>query len=145
MTVATLSASQLIEEEEGRVNHAYQDQFGYWTIGVGHLIDGRKGGKISEVIIDQLLADDILEKTAFLGENAVYRALGPYQQAALVSMAFQLGEKGLNEFHTMWSKLAQRDWNGAAAAALDSEWARQTPARAQREARMLRTNAWVGK
>ena len=30
-------ATQL-ENEEGRVRHAYQDHLGYWTIGVGHLI-----------------------------------------------------------------------------------------------------------
>jgi lysozyme len=141
----TSPAAQLIEEEEGRVKHAYQDQFGFWTIGVGHLIDGRKGGFIADAIIDQLLSDDIVEKTAFLGENAVYRALGAYRQAALVSMAFQLGEAGINEFHTMWSKLAQRDYAGAAAAALDSAWARETPARAWREAKMLELDTWVSK
>ena len=32
-----------IEDHEGRVPHAYQDHKGFWTIGVGHLIDERRG------------------------------------------------------------------------------------------------------
>ena len=31
----------LLSLHEGRVEHAYQDSLGYWTIGVGHLIDKR--------------------------------------------------------------------------------------------------------
>jgi lysozyme len=138
-------AAQLIEEEEGRNRYAYQDQFGYWTIGVGHLIDGRKGGFVDDDIISTLLERDIADKTQFLKKNVIFSTLGGYQQAAIISMAFQLGEEGINEFHTMWSKLAQKDWGGAARAALNSEWAKQTSKRAAREAEMLRTNQWVAK
>ena len=32
----------LLESEESSVPHSYQDHLGYWTIGVGHLIDERQ-------------------------------------------------------------------------------------------------------
>ena len=34
--------SKQLERDEGRVRHAYQDHLGYWTIGVGRLIDARR-------------------------------------------------------------------------------------------------------
>lgn len=58
------SLAALLESDEGRVRHAYQDHLGYWTIGVGHLIDKRKGGGLPDFIIDALLEHDIAEKTA---------------------------------------------------------------------------------
>ena len=33
-----------LRRNEGEVLHAYQDHLGFWTIGVGRLIDKRKGG-----------------------------------------------------------------------------------------------------
>lgn len=44
-----------LETDEGRVPHAYQDHLGYWTIGVGHLIDKRKGGGLTPDEVDYLL------------------------------------------------------------------------------------------
>ena len=36
-----------LRREEGSRPHAYQDHLGFWTIGVGRLIDVRKGGGLS--------------------------------------------------------------------------------------------------
>ena len=36
-----------LRREEGSIPHAYQDHLGFWTIGVGRLIDERKGGGLS--------------------------------------------------------------------------------------------------
>jgi lysozyme len=36
-----------LRREEGEVLHVYKDHLGYLTIGVGRLIDKRKGGCIS--------------------------------------------------------------------------------------------------
>lgn len=40
--------AEFIEKEEGKRNEAYQDESGYWTIGIGHLlkIDELTSGKI---------------------------------------------------------------------------------------------------
>ncbi len=44
----------LIEFHEGRVLHAYRDSLGFWTIGVGSLIDETKGAKLPDHIFEQL-------------------------------------------------------------------------------------------
>lgn len=36
-----------LRREEGVMHKAYKDHLGYWTIGVGRLIDERKGGRIT--------------------------------------------------------------------------------------------------
>ena len=48
-----------LKKEEGVIPHAYQDHLGFWTIGVGRLIDKRKGGGLSADEIDYLLSNDI--------------------------------------------------------------------------------------
>ena len=48
-----------LERDEGRVLHAYQDSRGFWTIGIGRLIDKRKGGGISNEEADLLKRNDI--------------------------------------------------------------------------------------
>ncbi len=47
MTLAQ-SITQQLRRDEGEVLHAYQDSLGYWTIGIGVLIDKRKGGGITK-------------------------------------------------------------------------------------------------
>jgi lysozyme len=44
----------LIEFHEGRVLHAYRDSLGFWTIGVGSLIDEAKGAKLPDSMFAQL-------------------------------------------------------------------------------------------
>src|SRR3546814_15181122 len=48
-------ATKHLNREEGRIPHAYPDSLGYWTIGVGRLIDKRKGGRLTNVETDMLL------------------------------------------------------------------------------------------
>ena len=57
---------------------------------------------------------------------------------ALLDMAYQLGPRGVLEFHDMIAALTRRDWEAAAVAALDSAWARETPVRAARVAKAFR-------
>jgi lysozyme len=37
-----MTLAEMLTRDEGRVRHAYQDHLGFWTIGVGRLIDQRK-------------------------------------------------------------------------------------------------------
>ena len=55
-------------------------------------------------------------------------------------MAEQLGPAGVLGFHDMLEALASEDWDGAATAALDSQWARETPARAKHAAQVFRNH-----
>jgi len=137
------SLARQLEQEEGRVRHAYQDHLGYWTIGIGRLIDKRKGGGLSDQEIDILVANDIDAKT-----NEVFAALpwardlDPARQAVLVGMAFQMGTAGLLGFKNTLAMIARKDYEGAARGMLKSLWAQQTPARAHRMAEQMRTGTW---
>lgn len=147
MTNADSPVFQLIREEEGSVSHAYQDSLGYWTIGVGHLIDGRKGGKLSEACINYILAEDVAKATSDTQEllGHTWDGLNEVRRAVLVAMCFQLGPDGLEQFTTFLKYLEQGNFKGAAADALTTKWATQTPERAQRQMKMLSTGVWVTK
>jgi lysozyme len=125
--------------DEGFKRHAYQDHLGYWTIGVGRLIDARRGGGLSDEEIRYLLKNDIARIEKDLDEKLPWwRELSERRQRALANMAFQLGTGGLLEFSNMLDALEDGDHAKAAEEALDSKWAVQTPQRAQRIATMIR-------
>jgi lysozyme len=130
-----------LEREEGRVDHAYQDNLGYWTIGVGRLIDKRRGGKLSDDEIDTLLAHDICAKIDAIKDWPAWQAVkdDPVRATALLSMAFQLGVEGLAGFKNSLQLIADRQWHQAASNLMASLWARQTPNRARRVTQMIAT------
>lgn len=142
---------QLLIEEEGRIPYAYQDAHGFWTIGVGHLIDARKGGRLPEAIIDALLEYDLAEVRTQARTIPGYAQLNPVQRAVLGSMLFQMGLEpfdgdGVRDFRNFLRALATGDLAAAAAHGLDSKWAREdSPARARRQMRMLNSGIWEPK
>ena len=128
---------QLIQHE-GVVKHAYQDHLGFWTIGVGRLIDERRGGGLSDDEVEYLLDNDIKRIHGALYDNLnFWDTLSDTQQQALCNMAFQLGVNGLLSFQNTLSLMAAGKYEEAAAEALKSKWARQTPNRAREVAAML--------
>lgn len=133
-----------LRRDEGEKLHAYQDHLGFWTIGVGVLIDGRKGGGITAEESALLLANRIKAKEAELHARLPwFEKLDEIRQAALVNMAYQLGVDGLMGFPKMLGALRDQRWHDAEGQALDSLWAReQTPARARRVAHQLATGEW---
>jgi len=68
---------------------------------------------------------------------ADFSSFPPDRQAALLSMAFNLGAPRLAKFHKMRTAIAADDWQ-AAAEALASKWAGQLPRWAAEIARLLR-------
>jgi len=130
--------------EEGEVLHAYTDHLGYLTIGVGRLIDKRRGGGITREESRYLLRNDITRIAAELRSRFPwFHLLDDVRQSVLVCMAFQLGVNGVANFKKMIAALIARDYAAAAREMLDSNWAKvQTPARAQRMAEMMRTGVW---
>lgn len=148
----TALAIEHLRKEEGTVLSAYQDHLGYWTIGTGRLIDKRRGGGISPAENDMLLANDIAKVRAQLAVDLDTSAAwarvkdDPVRAVALISMGFQMGvglpgkdDAGLSGFDGTLALIAAGDFAGAAAQALKSAWAKQTPARAKRVTDMLRT------
>lgn len=134
-------AAAHLEDEEGRVAHAYRDHLGYLTIGVGRLVDERRGGGLAPAEVDLLLANDIAGRVRAMRRwPAWVRVQGdPVRAAALLSMCFQLGARGLSGFTDTLGHVVSGEFDAAADAMLDSAWAGQTPARALRVAAMIRT------
>jgi lysozyme len=132
-----------LRREEGSKRHAYQDHLGWWTIGVGRLIDERKGGGLSDDEIDHLLRNDIarLEREV-LSALPWAAALNEPRQAVLIGMAFQMGVAGLLGFAQTLAAVRDERYAHAAGLMLQSQWARQTPARARRMARQMESGEW---
>lgn len=134
---------RLISLHEGRIPFAYQDSLGYWTIGVGHLIDQRKGGRLPEHIIDALLDHDIDEHARGLENAHPWVAdLDPVRRAVLYDMAFNLGVAGLLKWPIFLGQVRRKEWDAAAANMLATKWATQVKGRARRLAAMMRTGRW---
>ena len=137
------SLARQLEDEEGRRRSVYQDHLGLWTIGVGRLVDARKGGGLSNAEIDLLLANDIEAKTAEVREALPWiDDLSEPRRAVIVGMAFQMGTAGLLGFRNTLAAVKRSDFDTAARGMLQSLWASQTPARAHRMAEQMRTGQW---
>lgn len=129
---------QLVRHE-GLRQSAYQDSLGYLTIGVGHLIDERKGGKISLDSCYAILDEDIRVVCSQLDEHlSWWKNLDPVRQQVLANMAFNLGIEGLLAFHNTLAFIEHGQYSEASVAMLDSKWAVQTGKRARELAQMMK-------
>tara|TARA_Y100000310_G_scaffold329679_1_gene399976 strand:+ start:1497 stop:1922 length:426 start_codon:yes stop_codon:yes gene_type:complete len=126
--------------DEGSVRHAYRDSKGYWTIGVGRLIDKRRGDGISADEERYLLDNDVQKVVTALDIHMIWwRSMPEPAQRALCNMTFQMGLQGVLKFKKMIGALERRDYEGAAVEALDSKYARtDSPERAKRIAALYR-------
>lgn len=138
---------QLIRDE-GRKPAAYQDSLGYLTIGVGHLIDARKGGRLPDSIIDALLEYDIREAMGILFKDQPWTAqLDPVRQGVLINMVFNMGDEpfdhdGFKDWPNFLAQVQRGDYEQAATNMLGTLWAQQVGMRASRLAQQLRTGVW---
>jgi lysozyme len=124
--------------DEGFVPHAYQDSLGFWTIGIGRLVDRRKGGRITRAEADYLKANDVAEKRRALDAKIPWwRDLDPVRQRAVQNMAFQLGTGDMGG--VTFAMIHYGKYAEAAARLRRWEWAAQTPERAGRVIRMIET------
>ena len=117
-----------LRRDEGEKLYAYKDSLGYWTIGIGILIDKEKGGGL------------LPEESAFIFNNRVkilkselpkrisfFDKLSETRQAVLLNMAFQMGVNGLLGFKNTLKTIESGDYSKAAKEMLMSKWASQTP------------------
>lgn len=130
--------------DEGDVPHAYQDSLGYWTIGVGFLIDERKGGRLPESVRDFWLDYEVNKITAELEKRLpFFNGLSQVRKDTLINMAFNLGVNGLLNFKKTIALMAGGQHELAAAEMLDSAWARQVGDRAQRLSKQWREGRYI--
>ncbi len=136
----------LIAEEEGREACVYRDSRGYYTIGIGCLVDKSQiGAGLCDQAIDVQFEHDSARARGIAERFPHFAELNEVRQAVLISMAFQLGTKPLY-WPNFMAALEARDYAKAAAEGRDSDWWRvQTHQRAERQMSMLSTGEWVNR
>ena len=133
-----------LKGDEGVKPQAYQDHLGFWTIGVGRLVDTRKPGSgLRPEEITFLLNNDIDDRINALGRRLPwFLQLDAARQGVLLNMSFQLGVAGLLGFKNTLRLVERGDYAQAADNMLLSKWATQTPERARRMAEQMRSGQW---
>lgn len=133
---------QDLRRDEGVQRSAYRDSLGYLTIGVGRLIDPRKGAGLSDGEIDFLLQNDIRASLEDIQLEPWYVACSSDEQRrALLNLRFQLGGHGLRSFGTFLKLCEQKKWAQAAEDLANTTYAHQVPDRAARIQKLLVTSS----
>ena len=142
----------LLRLEEGVRYTPYLDSLGYPTIGVGFKLGPKTTSTaaytftLDDPTIDAWLEGDVKSVIAQMEDNddinAGLKSCDQPRRDILTSMGFQMGVTGLSNFHNMLACIAIRDWEGASREMLDSTWAKQTPARAQRHSEVMLRGIW---
>jgi lysozyme len=129
----------VLRDEEGWRAHPYPDHLGYQTIGYGFLLEKERGGGLPKPVAEFWLRYAVNERIE------AFRKLWPSfddQPAdikrALSLMAYQMGAEGLFKFKRMLAALQVGYRDVAADELLDSEFAKQTPARVKRLEKLIR-------
>lgn len=137
---------KMIKHEEGWRSRPYYCIENYPTVGWGFRL-GKKGAPLPDFFLPRKAGDVWLE---CLVED-VRQALGSRlngmseaRQAVVISMAHQLGINGCLNFQRMWIAIGKRDYTTATEEMLDSVWAKQTAARAHRQATVMQTGSFAG-
>lgn len=137
-------------EEGGFKANPYLCSEDFATVGVGWRI-GSKGQPLSDfkhISICQAAAYAQLEfKVADIRERLrnelpFFDDLNEPRKCVLISMAYQLGVKGLLGFKRMLAAIQTQCWNDAAHEGLDSKWHKQTTRRAERQMLTLLSGTW---
>ena len=130
--------AEALKFEEGYRGHCYICTAGAHTVGYGRNIDANGGIGISEDEADYLLENDIKRTIKECQRWTWFDELNPSRQSVLVQLCFQLGWPRLSNFNRMLTALSKQDYETAAAELLDSRFAEQVPARANRLADQMR-------
>lgn len=136
-----MNLRQRLIEHEGLRLKPYRCTAGKLTIGVGRNLEDVG---ISEEEAMQLLENDIARARqavarAFPWATAMVEA----RQSVLIEMVFQMGLQGVLGFSRTLQAMKAGRYTEAAAFMLESLWAKQTPARAKRLARIMATGEEV--
>ena len=118
--MASTFAKKLIRDHEGVRLKPYQDSLGIWTIGIGRNLE--KGISVEECLF--LFENDLVEAEITLGNIFGLEIFKESEKhvAALLDMAFNLGEPRLRKFTRLIDAVKERDWTRAAAEAKNSLW-----------------------
>jgi lysozyme len=129
-----------LRRDEGVRLKPYKDTVGKTTIGVGRNLDDVG---ISPVEADLMLQNDVQFGTVALEATFPWiNTLDDARKGVLVNMAFNMGIRGLQQFHDFLGKMQAGEYHAAAGAMLDSKWAQQVGPRAVRLSIQIETGVW---
>jgi lysozyme len=132
-----------LRRDEGEVLYAYKDTLGYWTIGVGILIDKEKGGGLLPEESEFILQNRVRKRREAVSKALPwFDKLDEARKGVLLNMSFQLGVDGLLGFRNTLEEVRKQNYAKAAERMLLSKWATQTPERAKRLAKQMITGEW---
>lgn len=131
---------QMLIRQEDEVLHAYPDSEGWITIGVGHLIDERKGGKISHAASMFILDEDI-NNVIGQCDRAFdwFDDLDEARKIVVLSMVFNLGLYGFKKFKKTIAFIEQGLYISASEEMKDSKWYRQVGKRGDELSKIMLT------
>lgn len=159
--VPNMSIREMLIFNEGIRVKVYWDTEGYPTVGIGHLIVKEKtknmnrintllSQQVGRVITDGtitteeangLFEQDLARTLVSIRNNDrvwnVYQALNDTRKMVIVDMTFQMGIGGVAGFERALTSMFLDDWKNAHYHMLDSDWAKQTPGRANRNANVI--------
>lgn len=127
-------AAQMLMRDEGFRAHPYFCTEGALTVGYGRNLDSRG---ISQEEAEMMLVHDMLDCLSDLETFQWWGDLNDARKSAVLNMRFQLGARGFRGFRKTIHFLSQKLYTQAAQEALNSRWAKQTPERAHRIARII--------
>lgn len=138
-----------LRRDEGERLEVYLDSLGIRTAGVGHNLNAHGinlplGAAITQAMSDQWLQEDVATVNTALTTHLPWTDnLDDPRRGVLVNMAFNMGILGLLGFHRTLTMIEAGNYDGAAAAMLESKWATQVGARAQRLSEQMRSGEWT--
>ena len=121
-----------IKQEEGFKGTVYKCTEGFDTIGYGTRLPLSE--KEAEMILEYRL--NILKSN--LSSSLYMLDIDKKAWDILYNMVYQMGVKGVLNFKNMIKALEAKDYKRAGDEMLDSKWAKQTPARANRLSKAMK-------
>ena len=125
-----------LKSDEGLKLYPYNDIFGNITIGYGHNLSG-KG--VSKNAADFIFNEDVQECINDLEKLSFWNELFDDRKIVLVCLCFNLGYPRFMQFRNMLNALEKKDYELASAEILNSEAAKQLPARYEKMAYFMET------
>ncbi|MBU0960225.1 MAG: glycoside hydrolase family protein [Proteobacteria bacterium] len=107
---------------EGFSSTPYKDNRGVWTIGYGFALTGGITKEEASVLLEMRIRR-IQHRMPMV--VPYWHDLSPVRQGVLISMAYNLGIRGMLGFDDMHTAASHKDFVTAACAMLDSLWAVQ--------------------
>ena len=126
--------------DEGVKYEIYNDHLGYPTFGIGHLVvesDEEHGKPVGTPVSEDRVNSVFKKDVAIMIDEAkkIFPNLDELPEEAqqvIVNMTFNMGRPRLSQFKKFIAGVNAGDWNKAAVEMMDSRWAKQVGARAER-------------